>query len=961
MGQDSKQLTDLKNKSKDQELTADGKYNGPMPKITIEFPNAKKVDSSDIATGGENIKNKSATNFIEVMGYGNNYKGDHAAAGSGYHKAQSNTMTKNADANDNSSASTGGGAVYSGPLIENVTGSDRAPPSVLTKEQKDIADKVQNSGANVVADASGAVGMEGEETTPYNDFKKDNTVTNNTTTLTDKEKAELQEIDYDTIYDIRKQIASSNNYSGPSERSEFEKKLHHHYERNVLLDYDSPTYKFELVMLSEDDTIAAQRHIVAGKTSFTKWKPSIPPITIAETASTVMSIQSVQIKAVGGPINNAHRVSSAVEYLITLAQPLGESLTTLIVNSAVRLGMPDGLKATYMLKLHFIGYDPETGESKVIPNTNRQFLVNIVAVDTTVDSTGAIYNLQCVRSGDQGKYDHAYSTDRPLQLNNIKTVKNLCDSVAEAININEIDKLAIEKEILDEYYIHLSEGAKKFIGDDDIVPTDDLRESNASNRPPYSNKDIWDPTLRSFVIPQDTSLDNILEFGISHSKRMQNLAKGFNPDDDDADSNDSSKVEKYVKYIYKLKCDVVIIGWDSLRNEYAREYHYTISLFPTIRPEILPGIYQMQPKAAEAKITALINENFGSEEGQTTSYKCMKKRYDYLFTGLNDKVLKFDIRYNNNFFLALQSYQNLFTGLEDTVKTKITQSSSKLIEFRKQQQKVRDSWKSYLKTKAGSLEQGVDSGLMQAAKKSTLNSFEKEKAELVQQFVDGIKDGTFEADPALAQSLESLNTDDDKIKANQDRLNSDGPPPATETATNNTAGVIRQYAELLNEEQLRDQIESMERPVKVMWGLTQKDDKGHNTEGHNSNKGKNHHDMVLQGALSDLQADMVQLDMEIRGDMYWLESENDPDDFTASYYAGENYLLFTARTSAGEPSLETGIATPGDTHKERLLNGVYAVVEITSNFTGGMFTQNIKGPRETFIYNTDILESFEEK
>ena len=163
------------------------------------------------------------------------------------------------------------------------------------------------------------------------------------------------------------------------------------------------------------------------------------------------------------------------------------------------------------------------------------------------------------------------------QLNNIKTVKDLCDSVAEAININEIDKLAIEKEILDEYYIHLSEGAKKFIGDDDIVPTDDLRESNASNRPPYSNKDIWDPTLRSFVIPQDTSLDNILEFGISHSKRMQNLAKGFNPDDDDADSNDSSKVEKYVKYIYKLKCDVVIIGWDSLRNEYAREYHYTIS------------------------------------------------------------------------------------------------------------------------------------------------------------------------------------------------------------------------------------------------------------------------------------------------------------------------------------------------------------------------------------------------
>ena len=67
---------------------------------------------------------------------------------------------------------------------------------------------------------------------------------------------------------------------------------------------------------------------------------------------------------------------------------------------------------------------------------------------------------------------------------------------------------------------------------------------------------------------------------------------------------------------------------------------------------------------------------------------------------------------------------------------------------------------------------------------------------------------------------------------------------------------------------------------------------------------------------------------------------------------GENYLLFTARTSAGEPSLETGIATPGDTHKERLLNGEYDATQITSRFEGGMFTQNIKGPRETFIYNT---------
>ena len=106
---------------------------------------------------------------------------------------------------------------------------------------------------------------------------------------------------------------------------------------------------------------------------------------------------------------------------------------------------------------------------------------------------------------------------------------------------------------------------------------------------------------------------------------------------------------------------------------------------------------------------------------------------------------------------------------------------------------------------------------------------------------------------------------------------------------------------------------------------------------------------------------MVQMDMDIRGDMYWLESEADPRSETASYYSGENYLLFRAITSAGEPDINTGIATPGDTKKEQLLNGVYAVVNVTSRFEGGLFTQNIKGPRENFIYDTSILEEFKEE
>ena len=79
-----------------------------------------------------------------------------------------------------------------------------------------------------------------------------------------------------------------------------------------------------------------------------------------------------------------------------------------------------------------------------------------------------------------------------------------------------------------------------------------------------------------------------------------------------------------------------------------------------------------------------------------------------------------------------------------------------------------------------------------------------------------------------------------------------------------------------------------------------------------------------------------------------------------SYYDGENYLLFRAITSAGEPDPETGVANPNRENKEQMLNGVYAVVTITSSFSGGQFIQNIKGVKEAFITDISKLEKFEE-
>jgi hypothetical protein len=912
------------------------------------------------------------------------YKGDANMAGSGYHNATKATSTEVATGVAEKDLDAGVSAVtnkflpgfpppnhpeygrgndtglnYVNTTTDAQANAQANGESLSQKDVQEIKSKVEDANSPYIYNDKIMGMVEGEEKNDTHDYLSHNAPKENGAPV------DLPAGNYATSDDGYPEAKPDEfNYRGE-------------FQRNILLDYDGPTYHFELQMLSDDDAIAAQRHILEGKTSFDSWRPTAAkPVTIAETGSTVLNLQSCMIEAVAGPMNNQHRVTGATNFQMSFAQPLGVSFTNLIVNAAVQLGMPDGLKATYLLKLHFIGRDAKTGQDvNPIPNTERQFLINIVSVEQTVDTSGGIFNVVAVRSGDQGTYQHVYSTDRPMELSNIKTVNDMMEKLAEAINVNEIDKLAIEKAILDEYYIHIEDHAKKILADDEIVPTPGEKGEANANQYGANNGDLQEADanegfgdqrlLRTFKIPQNTGLNRIMEFALSHSRKLQNLAKGFDENDKDPDSTDSAKIKKYKKYIFKIKADVVNIGWDMLRNEYAKEYHYTISLFPTIRPEILQGTYSKQEEAVREKINELLKPDFG--EGKTrTKFRALRKRYDYLFTGMNDKVLRFDLKFNNNFFMAMHSYQNLYDNIDKSVQEEIKDAGDKLRKFKQQQSQVRAAWKAYLKSKAAKVGQVGFNATTEMASSATYNQFKKEREELISQYVGRIEDGTIEGDEGLANRLQDLDSYDKKLSENKNRVDGTKPietvGPAGGGADARLLPQERLIGELIDENDLRNKIESGQVPTHVMWGVTRDASAGNfNDEGHPENKGKHQFDAVMQASLSDFQADMVQMDMDIRGDMYWLESEGDPRAITSSYYAGENYLLFRAITSAGEPDINTGIATPGDTKKEQLLNGVYAVVNVTSRFEGGLFTQNIKGPRENFIYDTAILESFEEK
>ena len=176
------------------------------------------------------------------------------------------------------------------------------------------------------------------------------------------------------------------------------------YKKNILHDYDTVTYNFTLSMLSERDAVLAQTWILEGNKDgqgFKDWSAENKKVIIAETGSTVLSINDVQINVVAGPINNGKRLTGATDFQMTIQQPLNASFTDTLVNAAVSLGLPDGLKASYLLELKFRGRDPDTGRIVPIPKTDRQFLIEIISVEASVDTNGASYSVRAARAGDK--------------------------------------------------------------------------------------------------------------------------------------------------------------------------------------------------------------------------------------------------------------------------------------------------------------------------------------------------------------------------------------------------------------------------------------------------------------------------------------------------------------------------------------------------------------------------------
>lgn len=343
--------------------------------------------------------------------------------------------------------------------------------------------------------------------------------------------------------------------------------------------------------------------------------------------------------------------------------------------ASINAGYPNYLSGTpYLLMLQFVG---NTDSGSVLPVNDaltKYFTVMITKCDMTVDQGGSRYTVTASPYHHIGFGDSVQNTKSEVRLIG-STVKEVLstgeNSLVEHLNKTEQELVAAGKQTLaDEYEIvfpiDASSNSSQLIGDINVgsatinptkivssiikgtsgvgksidvgsnkisaspMPFKDSTSGNFvyKNENEVINADIGgivdvnkmsiDQSSREFRFPQNSKIIQIIQDTILVSKYATDAIKEENLD--------GSGMAQW----FKIDLHIEMLGIDVIRGIRAKKYIFRVL------PFLVSGEILKNPSAATA--------------GTNNLKKIIAKRYDYLYTGQNNHIIKFDLTFNAMFY-----------------------------------------------------------------------------------------------------------------------------------------------------------------------------------------------------------------------------------------------------------------------------------------------------------------------
>ncbi len=683
------------------------------------------------------------------------------------------------------------------------------------------------------------------------------------------------------------------------------------YEDNVLNKWDNVTYNWTMYMIRPDDVRLYDGVKATNRVKIIAQSGVESEINIA---SVTHDMQLSFNKT------NPDRESVGNIFTIQLTEPMGASLYTRIYKASQDLGIPNHLKACYLLELRFIGYDVD---GQPVDNITEPFhyVTNMTALDFQYSEGATNYRADLVETTQDAFKRLILHIKEDINIT-ASTYGEFLENLEKTINDQEQKQVVLStaKSLPHQYKLGLGDRAQDWAswgfgtGSGSNGETKDL-----------SSVSITGEGTLVFNVKQGTSVSDLMIMGLMQTDKFRRLPTdegGFhkeNADDPEAKAETFADISKW----FAFDTEVTYANYDIISRDYARDITYNIFAIavPELHHDVVAYEKLLRSNPTQLKrLKNIINKNL------------LKKRFDYTFTGLNTEVLGLDVYLNNTYYqiqalnqgggrFAGQAFEgqggpdneyNRIRGSVQDLKRKIQAAENQLSSINQQLENI----------KAGEI-QGPESRSVDLIVKK-VQSLEAQK----QQLESNIRQDEAALDVLVEKAIPLQQAERNRVNPNVNSI---------------TGGRYLTQSELLkinpgDEEKIYPLTHDITNITsKATNGPDEKDTSG----------------AVYLGAVElnlNSLGDLAQQQINIKGDPYWLgrPKSRKATQFGANYTrGGVSYFLNLNFPSYPDP--DSGLMQIPEANYG--IVGVYRVYHVIATYAEGQFTMTLESFRDT---NTNV-------
>lgn len=722
---------------------------------------------------------------------------------------------------------------------------------------------------------------------------------------------------------------------------------------NLLDNYDVFTYHWKLFMVP----LSAS---ASGKVLNT----SIQSI-IAESGVSDLTIDKVELQSVTTPsIESGTGTLTTVKFEIV--EPSGAGLLDKMFYESIALGLGSWTVSPYYLQLEFRGRDPQS-EATVIDGAagglgalRWVWPIKLTSSKINVTQVGTRYEFDAILYDELVQTNSYFAIQHNVTLRNLTTFGSAMIDLAKKLNDDCYEKLIDNYSIPDTYRIVVEpELAKTLL----VNPNYNKNTSRAS--------DFVDLSKKTAEFNTGTSIDKIVDSLLGSTWLGQ--VDILNSDTPSSTPKPSNEEKSQMKKLWRVVTESKPIAFDALRQNNANAFTVYI-----VRYDI--GILDSNPSQ-----TGQTPETLASMKKRLNEYmskRILRKKYNYIFTGLNDQIIALDLNMNYAFAAATARFGGIY--IDSGTNTKGVSQQDNIENEKKAGEIIR---KTLQFINDASPDTNVDAKIAEAKKAIAATRVSPTVANRYASILDKsrLKDrAAFSKKLADAGGFSAGG-----IIGPTDALGNPIPAPkigSLATAVSSSAGNLSFVSDVdiksIGAQSARKIADSTRkgklRPIPYMETSQEGNFIGIDPA---SDAGRARTSSMFATALySSLDASMQSLKLTIKGDPFWLFPRNISKDATILPYKSEmndtmaineikiahiknkdsvnilgtdNFIVIRFRTPRifNEVDGSTDPFTEVDT-----FSGIYKVTRIISKFGAGRFTQDLEGILDPVINLSDLPE-----